>query len=94
MQYPNVTVLYLHANSITKLSEVDKLAKLEKLKSLTLHGNPIESAKGYREYVLSILPQLKTFDFSGVTKSDRARATSWKQIYGNKPHSKKKLNET
>jgi Leucine-rich repeat (LRR) protein len=90
LEYPNVTVLYLHANSIDKLSEVDKLAQLEKLKTLTLHGNPIESVKGYREYVVSTLPQLKNFDFSGVTKSDRARAASWQSMCGSKMRGKRK----
>lgn len=90
MEYPNVIVLYLHGNNIEKLAEVDKLAKLDKLKSLTLHGNPVEGVKGYREYVLSALPQLKTFDFSGVTKSDRARAASWREMCGNKKRGKKK----
>ena len=77
LQYRNLKILYLHGNCIEKLSEVDKLAALPHLQSLTLHGNPIEEIEGYRLYVLSKIPQLKNFDFSGVTKSDRMSSQTW-----------------
>uniref|UniRef100_A0A3P8PKZ1 Leucine-rich repeat-containing protein 51 n=1 Tax=Astatotilapia calliptera TaxID=8154 RepID=A0A3P8PKZ1_ASTCA len=66
-------VLYLHGNSIWNLSEVDKLRELQHLHTITLHGNLIETSKGYRckNYVISVLPQLKTMDFSGVTRDER-----------------------
>nr|ACF40892.1 LRTOMT isoform C [Papio anubis] len=44
----NLSVLYLHGNSIQHLGEVNKLAVLPRLRSLTLHGNPMEEEKGYR----------------------------------------------
>ncbi|KAI2561593.1 hypothetical protein G5576_006151 [Homo sapiens] len=43
----NLSVLYLHGNSIQRLGEVNKLAVLPRLRSLTLHGNPMEEEKGY-----------------------------------------------
>ncbi|XP_025749885.1 leucine-rich repeat-containing protein 51 isoform X2 [Callorhinus ursinus] len=60
----NLSVLYLHGNSIQRLGEVNKLAVLPRLRSLTLHGNPIEEEKGY----------------SGVTKADHASAEVWKRM--------------
>ncbi|KAF7236587.1 Leucine-rich repeat-containing protein 51 [Varanus komodoensis] len=78
--YYNLHHLNLHGNSIQQLSEVDKLAVLPHLRSLTLHGNPIEEEKGYRSYVLSTLPQLKSFDFSGVTRLDRSTAAIWRRM--------------
>ncbi|KAM9170975.1 leucine-rich repeat-containing protein 51 isoform 2-T2 [Pangshura tecta] len=78
--YPNLRALNLHGNSIQSLGEVDKLAVLPRLRTLTLHGNPIEEEKGYRSYVLSALPQLKSFDFSGVTKQDRSTAAFWRRM--------------
>ncbi|XP_057363233.1 leucine-rich repeat-containing protein 51 isoform X2 [Manis pentadactyla] len=45
----NLSVLYLHGNSIQRLGEVNKLAVLPQLRSLTLHGNPIEEEKGYSQ---------------------------------------------
>ncbi|XP_062983969.1 leucine-rich repeat-containing protein 51 [Elgaria multicarinata webbii] len=78
--YYNLHNLNLHGNSIQQLSEVDKLAVLPHLRSLTLHGNPIEEEKGYRSYVVSTLPRLKSFDFSGVTKLDRSTAAVWRRM--------------
>ncbi|XP_036936117.1 leucine-rich repeat-containing protein 51-like isoform X1 [Acanthopagrus latus] len=40
-------VLYLHGNAIWNLSEVDKLGRLQRLHTITLHGNAIETEKGY-----------------------------------------------
>lgn len=78
--YPNLYVLNLHGNDITELSEVNKLVGLPNLRSLTLHGNPIESEKCYRNYVIGLLPWLKSFDFSGVTKQDRTNAEVWRKM--------------
>ena len=77
LKLPNLMMLYLHGNNIFKLAEVDKLAGLDKLKTLTLHGNPIETTPGYRSHVICRLPQLQTFDFSGVTKGERQTAMVW-----------------
>ncbi|XP_014645762.1 PREDICTED: leucine-rich repeat-containing protein 51 isoform X3 [Ceratotherium simum simum] len=60
----NLSILYLHGNSIQRLGEVNKLAVLPRLRSLTLHGNPIEEEKGYSE----------------VTKADRTTAEVWKRM--------------
>lgn len=85
----NLMMLYLHGNNIYSVSHIDKLASLEKLKSLTLHGNPMEVAVGYRQYVVCVLPQLQTFDFSGITKVERTTAESWIRMNAKKPRSKK-----
>lgn len=50
-------VLYLHGNSIWNLLEVDKLGELQYLHTITLHGNTIETHKGYR-WRLHFLPKL------------------------------------
>ncbi|XP_012600412.2 leucine-rich repeat-containing protein 51 isoform X4 [Microcebus murinus] len=76
----NLSVIYLHGNSIHRLSEVNKLAVLPRLRSLTLHGNPMEEEKGYRQYVLCTLPRITTLDFSGITKADRTTAEVWKRM--------------
>ncbi|KAJ7983798.1 hypothetical protein DPEC_G00371290 [Dallia pectoralis] len=70
-------VLYLHGNSIGKLSEVDKLGVLPFLHTLTLHGNTVENDGGYRGYVIAALPYLKTLDFSAVTRQERIMAQIW-----------------
>ena len=90
LDLPNLTMLYLHGNNIFNISETNKLAALRKLKSLTLHGNPIEVSVGYRQHVISTIPQLQTFDFSGITKNDRTIAETWQQRNTtSKPRTKK-----
>ena len=89
LDLPNLTTLYLHGNNLGRIAEVDKLSSLTRLKSLSLHGNPIEMNAGYRQYILSRLPQLQSFDFSGVTKSDRANADTWRRMIAPKPRTRK-----
>ena len=64
-------ILYLHGNNITQINEVDKLAGLENLQKLSLHGNPVEKVKNYKCYVLCLIQTLKNFDMSSITKNDR-----------------------
>ena len=73
-------MLYLHGNNMGRIAEVNKLSSLERLKSFTLHGNPVETNPGYRQYIICQLPQLQTFDFSAVTKSDHAMALTWRTM--------------
>ncbi|KPP73676.1 leucine-rich repeat-containing protein 51-like [Scleropages formosus] len=73
----DLRVLYLHGNTISKLSEVEKLAVLPFLHTLTLHGNSIENKRGYRGRVIAALPHLKTLDFSTVTKEERTMSRIW-----------------
>jgi Leucine-rich repeat (LRR) protein len=68
--FPNLTTLYLHANQISKLSELKKLGTLTKLKSLSVYGNPVEENKHYRNYVMYVCSKLSQFDMSPVTKSE------------------------
>ncbi|XP_044034576.1 leucine-rich repeat-containing protein 51-like [Siniperca chuatsi] len=71
-------VLYFHGNSIWNPSDVDKLGELQYLHTITLHGNAIETHKGYRSHVISALPHLKTMDFSAVTREERVLANVWR----------------
>ena len=86
-------MLYFHGNNITSLSQVNKLSGLPKLRTLTLHGNPIEIVAGYKQHVLSTLPHLHTFDFSGITKSDRATADTWSKLNVTRVKVKKKSDD-
>lgn len=86
-------MLYLHGNAIGGIAEIDKLSALHRLKSLTLHGNHIESNVGYRQYVICKLPQLQTFDFSGITKSDRATAETWRTMIAPLPKKIKQITD-
>ena len=83
-------MLYLHGNNIMELEEADKLSGLPKLITLSLHGNPMEATKGYYQYVLSKVPQLKTLDFTGVSMADMDTATTWSTMIAPKTKSRKK----
>lgn len=71
IKYPNIKSLYLHGNAIENFNEIKKLKTMNNLRRLTLHGNPIDTLPQYRACVIHLLPGLKSFDFSGVTKNDR-----------------------
>jgi Leucine-rich repeat (LRR) protein len=69
--FPNISTLNLQANKILKLSEIRKLEKFQRLKSIAIFGNPVEEHKHYRNYVLYYCKSLTNFDMSPVTKSER-----------------------
>jgi len=62
-EFHGLTVLYLHANNISSFAAIKPLGSLQSLTSLTLHGNPIEARKHYRNYVLHLLPNLENLTF-------------------------------
>lgn len=70
----HLSVLYMHDNRIEDMSSLSRLGKLQELKSLTLHGNPIETIPKYRWTVLTILAKqglkLRSFDFTTLTPKD------------------------
>jgi len=59
---------------------------------LTLHGTPLREKAGYRAYVLSCLPQLRSLDFSATTPSEVRGALRWRQ--NNKTKAERKLAHT
>lgn len=73
-EFPNLKILYLHGNNISNMNSILKLRKLLKLRTLTLHGNPIESLPNYRSYVITILPKILNLDFSPVISAERKKA--------------------
>ena len=77
-------MLYLHANKISKFGEIKPLSELSKLRSLTLHGNPIEDKKHYRTWVIHTIPTLNQLDFSPITRQDREGAKTWSTIFRKK----------
>lgn len=55
LSFSNLQTLYLHANKITSITEVQRLQQLPKLKALTLHGNPVVETKNYKKYVMVVM---------------------------------------
>lgn len=72
--FTNLKILYLHGNKISNITDVLKLRKLQNLRSLTLHGNPVENIPCYRNYIVHLLPQLFTLDFSSIIAAEKKKA--------------------
>lgn len=89
--YKDIFTLHLHGNKLHKYADVDNLAAcLPRLHALTLHGNPVEEKKHYRNYVIASFPTLAQLDFSSITKGDREKAETWAHIFKNALKSPKK----
>jgi hypothetical protein len=58
------------------LRELEKLAHLP-LRSLTIHGNPIETIPNFRLYIIALLPSLKRLDSVLISKKERDNANVW-----------------
>jgi hypothetical protein len=82
--FPNLALLYMQANQVSKLTELKKLSHFKKLKSLVLFGNPVEGSKHYRNMILWACPQLQILDFCPITKAQRARNEVWAQVFRRK----------
>lgn len=66
--------LDLTMNFIGNLQSVKSLKLNERLEQLYLTGNPCCDYEGYRDYVISMLPQLKELDMTEIKRSDRILA--------------------
>jgi U2 small nuclear ribonucleoprotein A' len=51
-EIPNLETLVLTGNNLTELGDIDPLAKLQSLTTLSLLTNPLASKKHYREYLI------------------------------------------
>jgi len=69
---------------LSDIAEIRKLVTLKELKYLTLHGNPIEINVPYlRSYVLCLLPGLRSFNCTPVSKGDLKTSDNWGQMNRN-----------
>ena len=63
--------LDLTLNFVGELTSVENLMGNYNLVELFLTGNPCTDYQGYREYVISILPQLNTLDGTEITRTEK-----------------------
>lgn len=66
--------LYIRRNNIKNLAEIKYLQNLPHLKTLWLSENPCADHPNYRQYVLSVLPNLQKLDNKEVTSDERQKA--------------------
>ena len=67
----NLNKLDMTLNFVGQISSVWNLRANEKLEELYLTGNPCATFTYYREFVITVLPQLKTLDGINIEKSER-----------------------
>ncbi len=70
LNLPFLKILYCHANYIEEISSVVVLSQCKSLINLTLHGNPIEHIKGYRNYIIELVPFLEKLDYTLVSDKE------------------------
>lgn len=64
--FPNLQTLMLSNNQLVTLKELEPLAALKTLTQLSLVDNLVTKQKGYRTFVISLLPKLRVLDFQKV----------------------------
>jgi Leucine-rich repeat (LRR) protein len=64
------------------MNELKKLIGITKLKTLTIHGNPLDQLPNFRIYIIGILPNLKRLDTVLVTYKERDNAQVWRYTFG------------
>ncbi|XP_060848622.1 leucine-rich repeat-containing protein 51-like [Rhopalosiphum padi] len=69
--FPNLSMLYLHRNDIQDFVDTYKLRNLKKLRTLTLHNNPMCEISCYRSTVIHFLPNIRKLDNVVVVRSER-----------------------
>jgi hypothetical protein len=70
LQLPFLKILYMHGNFIQEIEKVEPLTKCQSLTSLTLYGNPIDHIKGYRQFIIEMVPLLEKFDYALVSEKE------------------------
>ncbi|XP_077212369.1 U2 small nuclear ribonucleoprotein A [Tasmannia lanceolata] len=71
---PKLHSLILTNNRLVNLAEIDPLASLQKLQTLSLLDNNITKKPNYRLYVINKLKRLRLLDFKKVKQKERTEA--------------------
>lgn len=71
---PKLEALILTHNRLATLADLDALACLTSLRTLSLLHNPCTTLANYRAYVIHLLPQLTSLDFAKVKPKERDAA--------------------
>ena len=69
-----LSVLRIARNKLAVLSEVDKLALLSNLSSISVHGNPMADLEQAKSYIVYKLPMLTIYDGDAINDEDRTQA--------------------
>lgn len=76
---PYLETLILTNNKFASLSDLDPLACLTRLRTLSLLENPVTLKPNYRLYIIHLLPELRLLDFKKIKQKEREEA---KALFG------------
>ncbi|KAH0605458.1 uncharacterized protein H6S33_004680 [Morchella sextelata] len=71
---PNLQVLALASNNLSELSDLDPLAKFQRLTHLSLLDNPVTRKENYRYWIIWRCPSVRFLDYQKVKDAERKRA--------------------
>lgn len=71
---PKLETLVLANNALSTLTELEPLAHVPTITSLSLVDNPVTKVKDYRAFVIALLPRLKVLDYKRVKQAEREAA--------------------
>ncbi len=63
-------IFYCHRNLIREIGNIMNLKFCKNMINLTLHGNPIDQIKGYRQFIIEMVPTLEKFDQTLVSEKE------------------------
>jgi U2 small nuclear ribonucleoprotein A' len=74
---PGLQSLILTNNRVTSLGDLSNLQMLANLHTVSLLGNPVTKHPQYRAFIINLLPNLATLDFSKVKEKERLAASRY-----------------
>ena len=84
LKFPQLQVLDLQGNNLTKINPFQKLARLSQLRKLSLQGNyELMKIGHHRHCLIAILPQLSSLDATRITAQERGDAITYYSIFKN-----------
>lgn len=63
------------------MEELTKLQNIRKLRTLTIHGNPLDQLPNFRIFTIGLLPNLRKLDTVLVTYKERDNANVWMDTF-------------
>eukprot|EP00475_Leptophrys_vorax_P042011 TRINITY_DN7922_c0_g1_i2.p1 TRINITY_DN7922_c0_g1~~TRINITY_DN7922_c0_g1_i2.p1 ORF type:complete len:232 (-),score=68.32 TRINITY_DN7922_c0_g1_i2:7-702(-) len=74
-QLPRLENLILTRNNLASFDDIVFLGELnQSLLRVSLMGNPVSRLPGYREFMIEMLPNLRSLDFTKITQKERNAA--------------------
>ena len=73
--FPNLKSLVLSSNNLTLLESLIPLSQLKFLETLICLDNPVSHKEHYKDYIISLIPNLRVLNFQKITSKDRRNAS-------------------